>query len=97
VLIAVGSERVARRWRATTARQLLDHPDDPTGPFWIRPDRRGMQCEQARSVWSRAGLEVALGNRPLEEGVETSVAVVGGGRLPASKLVGDEVLDVLAS
>jgi hypothetical protein len=29
--------------------------------------------------------------------VETPVAVVGGRRLPASELVGDEVLDVLAS
>jgi hypothetical protein len=44
-----------------------------------------------------AGLEVAFGHRPLEEGVETPVAVVGGRRLPAIKLVGDEVLDVLAS
>jgi hypothetical protein len=44
-----------------------------------------------------AGLEVAFGHRPLEEGVETPVAVVGGRRLPASELVGDEVLDVLAS
>jgi hypothetical protein len=32
----------------------------------------------------------------LQEGVETTVAVVGGRRLPASELVGDEVLDVLA-
>jgi hypothetical protein len=30
-----------------------DHPDDPTGPVWIRPDRRGLQREQARSDWSR--------------------------------------------
>jgi hypothetical protein len=32
---------------------LLDHPDDPTGPVWIRRDRRRIQPEQARSVWSR--------------------------------------------
>jgi hypothetical protein len=44
-----------------------------------------------------AGLEVSLGDRPLEEGVETPVAVVGGRRLPTSELVGDEVLDVLAA
>jgi hypothetical protein len=44
-----------------------------------------------------AGLKVALGDRPLEERVETPVAVVGGRRLPASELVGDEVLDMLAS
>jgi hypothetical protein len=31
----------------------FDHPDDPTGPIWIRLDRRGPQREQARSVWSR--------------------------------------------
>jgi hypothetical protein len=31
----------------------LDHPDDPTGSYWIRPDRRPLQREQARSVWSR--------------------------------------------
>jgi imidazolonepropionase-like amidohydrolase len=36
---------------------LLDHPvhhpDDPTGSFSIRLDRRCIQPEQARSVWSR--------------------------------------------
>ena len=31
----------------------LDPPDDPTGCFSIRLDRRGIQREQARSVWSR--------------------------------------------
>jgi hypothetical protein len=30
-----------------------DHPDDPTGPFSIHLDRRGVQPEQARSVWTR--------------------------------------------
>jgi hypothetical protein len=44
----------------------------------------------------QAGLQVALGQRPLEEGVQTPVAVVGGRRLPAGQLVGDELLDVLA-
>jgi hypothetical protein len=44
-----------------------------------------------------AGLEIPLSDRPLEEGMETPVPVVSGRRLPASKLVGDEVLDVLAS
>ena len=28
----------------------LDGPDDPTGPVWIRLDRRAIQREQARSV-----------------------------------------------
>jgi hypothetical protein len=32
---------------------LLDHPDDPTGPVWIRLDRRPVRRDQARSVWSR--------------------------------------------
>src|SRR5215211_2864510 len=31
----------------------FDHPDNPTGSFSIRLDRRGIQREQARSVWSR--------------------------------------------
>jgi hypothetical protein len=31
----------------------FDHPDDPTGPVSIRPDRRGIQPEQRRSVWNR--------------------------------------------
>ena len=42
------------------------------------------------------GLQVALGHRPLEEGMQAPVAVVGGGGLPAGELVGDELLDVLA-
>jgi hypothetical protein len=40
---------------------------------------------------------VALGHGPLEEGVQAPVAVVGGGRLPAGELVGDQLLDVLAA
>ena len=39
----------------------VDHPDDPTGPYWIRPDRRGTQPEQARPVWSRPGRRAAPG------------------------------------
>jgi hypothetical protein len=42
------------------------------------------------------GFEIALSHGPLEEGVQTSVAVVRCGRLPAGQLVGDERLDVLA-
>jgi hypothetical protein len=34
-----------------------------------------------------------LDHGPLEEGVQASVAVVGGGRLPADELVGDELLE----
>ena len=45
----------------------------------------------------RTGRQVALGHGPLEEGVQPPVAVVGGGRLPAGELVGDEGLDVLAA
>jgi hypothetical protein len=44
-----------------------------------------------------AGRQVALGDRPLEEGAQAPVAVVGGGRLPAGELVGDELLDVVAA
>jgi hypothetical protein len=43
------------------------------------------------------GLKVALSHHPLEEGVQAAVAVVGGGRLPAGQLVGDEGLDVLTA
>jgi hypothetical protein len=42
-------------------------------------------------------MEVSLDDRQPEEGVETPVVVMGGRRLPASELVGDEVLDVLAA
>jgi hypothetical protein len=45
----------------------------------------------------RAGLQVALGRRPLEEGVQAPVAVVSSRQLPPSELVGDERLDVLTS
>jgi hypothetical protein len=45
----------------------------------------------------RIGPQVALSDGPLEEGVEASIAVVGGGRLPTGQLVGDERLDVLAA
>ena len=41
------------RPKASRLDHPLDHPDDPTGPVWIRLDRRGTQPEQARSVWSR--------------------------------------------
>jgi hypothetical protein len=42
------------RWGCSTPSRLgrragLGHPDDPTGPFWIRLDRRGTQPEQPRS------------------------------------------------
>jgi hypothetical protein len=43
-------------WPRAARRRLdhpFDHPDDPTGSFSIRLDRRGIQREQARSVWSR--------------------------------------------
>jgi hypothetical protein len=38
---------------------------------------------------------VALSDRPLEERVQAPVAVVGGRRLPAGQLVGDEPLEAL--
>ena len=41
-------------------------------------------------------LEIAFGYRPLEEGMEPPITVVGCRRHPAGQLVGDELLDVLA-
>jgi hypothetical protein len=51
-------QRLARRNRVGRARRRgldhpFDHPDDPTGPVWIRRDRRGTKPEQPRSDWSR--------------------------------------------
>jgi hypothetical protein len=72
----------------------LEEADEPLCP----DDTDGLLGKVGRlHAVHGAGLEVALGDRPLEEGVETPVAVVGGRRLPASELVGDEVLDVLAA
>jgi hypothetical protein len=55
---APDAESCARPSRLVELPALLDHPfdhpDDPTGPVWIRPGRRGIQPEQARSVWSRS-------------------------------------------
>src|SRR4029453_3958437 len=59
-------------------------------------DRLLGQLRRSHAV-HRAGLEIALGYGPLEEGVQAPVAVVGGRRLPAGELVGDEVLDVVAA
>jgi hypothetical protein len=60
---------------------LLDHPfdhrDDPTGPFWIRPDRRGLQREQARSVWSRPDRREAPGYGSDGWGLDDPTASVG--------------------
>ena len=50
---AVAVDLGGRGRRAAGLDHPFDHPDDPTGPVWIRPDRRGTQREQARSVGSR--------------------------------------------
>ena len=65
----------------------------------LRPDHVDRLLGQLRRLHAVHGadLKVALGHRPLEEGLQAAVAVVGGGRLPAGQLVGDELLDVLAS
>jgi hypothetical protein len=85
---------VSRRLVKSRPSQLLRRRTE----LFCPDDTDGLLREAGRShAVHRAGLEVALGHRPLEEGVETPVAVVGGRRLPASELVGDEVLDVLAS
>src|SRR4029453_7179274 len=39
-------------WHRILHRVRLDHPDDPSGSDRSRLDRRGIQREQARSVWS---------------------------------------------
>jgi hypothetical protein len=66
-------------------RQVLgpDHLDGLLGELW-----------RSHAV-HRAGHQVALGHCPLEEGVQAPVAVVGGGRLPAGQLVGDERLEMV--
>jgi hypothetical protein len=43
----------------------------------------------------RTRLEIPFGHRPLEEGVQAAVAVVGRRWLPAGELVGDVRLEVL--
>src|SRR4029453_19259931 len=51
-------------WERSTPPWLdhpFDHPDDPTGPYSIRLDRRGTQREQARSDWSRPDRRSAPG------------------------------------
>jgi hypothetical protein len=52
----------------------VDHPDDPTGPFAIRPDRRATRREQARSVWTdqidaeHQATDLAVGRYPVSLG-----------------------------
>jgi hypothetical protein len=41
------------RFCRTALDHPFDHPDDPSVSVWIRLDRRAIQREQARSVWSR--------------------------------------------
>jgi hypothetical protein len=67
----------------------------PTGPVWIRLDRRGIQPEQARSVWSRPPRRRApgygTGGRRLERVrrvlLQNPVTNVGDGNRPASVLI----------
>ena len=50
----VAEQPAPGRERLWLVPDLLDDPDEhPIGPVWIRLDRRGIQLEQARSVWSR--------------------------------------------
>jgi hypothetical protein len=71
----------------------LQQPSQVLGPNHL--DRLLGQLGRPHAV-HRVGLEIALGYRPLEEGVQAPVAVVSGRGLPAGELVGDEVLDVCA-
>jgi hypothetical protein len=68
---------------------LLDHPDDPTGPFAIRLDRRGLQREQARSVWSRPDRRTAPGYGSGGWGFESLAAR----QTPSSVAIKQEKLD----
>jgi hypothetical protein len=57
----------------------------------IGQHRRGLVGDLRRvHAGHRAGLQLALGHRPLGERLEAPVAVQGRGRLPAVELVGDE-------
>jgi hypothetical protein len=64
----------------------------------LRPDHLDRLLRQLRRSHAAHGadLEVTLGHRPLEEGVQAAIAVVGSRWLPAGQLVGNEELDVLA-
>jgi hypothetical protein len=72
----------------------LADPEQPSQMLGSNHVNRLLGQLRRPHVVHRAGLEVALGHRPLEEGVQASVAVVGGGRLPAGELVGGELLTV---
>jgi hypothetical protein len=52
----------------------VDHPGDPTGPVWIRLDRRPVQREQARSDWSRPDRRRAPGYGSGGRGFESLAA-----------------------
>jgi hypothetical protein len=71
-----------------------EQPSQMLGPN--HADRLLGQLGRSHAVHG-AGRQVTLGHGPLEEGVQPAVAVVGGRRLPAGELVGDERLDVLAA
>jgi hypothetical protein len=64
----------------------LADPEQPSQMLGSNHVNRLLGQLRRPHVVHRAGLEVALGHRPLEEGVQASVAVVGGGRLPAGEL-----------
>src|SRR5688500_18671416 len=66
----------------------FDHPDDPTRPVWIRLDRRGIQREQARSVWSRPDRRRAPGYGSGGWGFESLAAR----RMPSSVAIKQEKL-----
>jgi hypothetical protein len=72
----------------------LEQPSQLLGPN--HADRLLGQLGRSHAI-HRTGRQVTLSYGPLEEGVQAPVAVVGGRRLPAGELVGDELLDVLAA
>src|SRR5215217_4022930 len=64
--LTIRGELCAQPYSAHQLTDLLDppvdHPDDPTGSLSIRPDRRGIQPEQPRSIWSRPSRPRAPGD-----------------------------------
>jgi hypothetical protein len=93
VLGPIGSARggVAAAGEVAT----LTGPEQPSQV--LRPNHLGRLLRQSRRLHAVHGVgrQVTLGHRPLEEGVQAPVAVVGGGRLPAGKRIRYEHLDVL--
>src|SRR5215211_538301 len=69
----------------------FDHSADPTGPVWIRLDRRGVQSEQPRSDWSRPVRRRAPGYGSGGWGFESLAARISAGHSPSLSAEGGGV------